>query len=293
LNDIKFSIITASYNYEKYISETIESVINQKYTNWEMIVVDDGSTDNSVNIINNYTQIDSRIKLIRHENNENKGLKETLLVGIKNAKNNWLVFVESDDTLTPDYLEKKAKIIKNNPDVKFIFNNVNLFGDDERIKIYDKYFNKCEKILSNKTYPCKLLKDFSKINIIPTFSCVAIQKEIIQNLDFSSPIKQVLDYYLWLQVAKEHKIYYTKEKLTNWRIHKNSYISKKEPDRKILEFNLLKYKILKDEYTFLAYYFILLKLIIKYYRRSLIRISFKEKQIILLGNTICFAKNKV
>ncbi|MBQ4646380.1 MAG: glycosyltransferase family 2 protein [Candidatus Gastranaerophilales bacterium] len=101
-----FSIITASYNYEDYIKETIESVINQTYSNWEMIIIDDGSKDNSVEVIQEYCKKDSRIKLLTHENHKNKGLIETIKLGIKNANNDWIVFLESDDTLASNYLEK-------------------------------------------------------------------------------------------------------------------------------------------------------------------------------------------
>lgn len=68
------SIIVTSYNYDKYISETLNSLINQTYKNIEIIVMDDGSSDNSINIIKNYQKQDPRIKLITHPNNENKGL---------------------------------------------------------------------------------------------------------------------------------------------------------------------------------------------------------------------------
>ncbi len=71
---MKISVLTASYNYEKYISQTIESVLNQTYTDFEYIIFDDGSTDNSVNIIKEYAKKDKRIKFYTHENNSNKNL---------------------------------------------------------------------------------------------------------------------------------------------------------------------------------------------------------------------------
>lgn len=76
--DITVSIIIPSFNYEKYITQTIESVINQTYTNWELIIVDDGSKDNSKEIIKDYCAKDNRIRLYTHENNQNLGLKKLL-----------------------------------------------------------------------------------------------------------------------------------------------------------------------------------------------------------------------
>ena len=144
------SIITTSYNYGQYISETIESVIAQTYQDWEMIIVDDGSSDNSVSIIQSYCQKDQRIKLFSHENHVNKGLIETLLLGLKQAQNDWIVFLESDDSITPDYLEKKVAVIKKHPDVKFIINDVNLIGDDADKQRLDKHFKIINKVLKSQ-----------------------------------------------------------------------------------------------------------------------------------------------
>ena len=110
---MKISIITTSYNYEEYIKETIESVLAQTYTNWEMIIVDDGSKDNSINTIKEYCEKDKRIKLYQHENGENKGIVESVKLGVEKSTTDWIVFLESDDTICPEYLETKIEVIKN------------------------------------------------------------------------------------------------------------------------------------------------------------------------------------
>ena len=83
---MKISVITASYNYAQYIEETISSVLSQSYQDWELVVVDDGSSDGSVEIIESYCKKDSRIKLYQHEGGQNKGLKETLLLGLEHSQ---------------------------------------------------------------------------------------------------------------------------------------------------------------------------------------------------------------
>jgi len=103
---MKISILIASYNYAQYIEEAINSVINQSYQNWELIIVDDGSSDNSLEIIKSYCEKDSRIKLFQHENNQNNGLKETILLGLENVMGDWVAFLESDDVFMPDNLAK-------------------------------------------------------------------------------------------------------------------------------------------------------------------------------------------
>lgn len=224
---MKISIITTSYNYEEYIKETIESVLAQTYTNWEMIIVDDGSKDNSINTIKEYCKKDKRIKLYQHKNAENKGIVESVKLGVEKSTTDWIVFLESDDTICPEYLETKIEVIKKHPDVKFIFNDVNMFGDKERIKEYQKHFIISKGILSQYSYPTNLLKHFIGINLVPTFSVVMLNKEILKDIDYNVKFKPILDWYLWAQLAVDNKFYYIDEKLTNWRMHKNSYISLK------------------------------------------------------------------
>ena len=102
-------LIVTSYNYEKYIKETIESVKNQTFDDWELIVVDDASEDMSVEIITKSTDSDNRVRTV--VNDMNMGLEARLEKPLKYASGNWIAILESDDTLTPDYLAEKFKII--------------------------------------------------------------------------------------------------------------------------------------------------------------------------------------
>jgi glycosyltransferase involved in cell wall biosynthesis len=220
----KVSVITASYNYENYIKETIESVINQTYTDWELIIVDDGSTDNSIEVIKKYCNKNNKIKLYTHKNNENKGLAETIKLGLSKASGDWIAFLESDDTWTENCLEEKVKVIDKNKDVKFIFSDVNMVGDKEEIEDFKEYYFILQKKFKNESQNLDLSKQFFIRNWIYTFSVVMLRKNILEQCDFNSPIKKLLDYYLWAQVANRTKMFYLNKKLTNWRMHKTSYI---------------------------------------------------------------------
>ncbi|MBR1753717.1 glycosyltransferase [bacterium] len=227
-----FSIIMASYNYEKYIEEAINSVINQTFKNWELIIVDDGSSDNSIEKIKKYCDIDERIKFYTHPNNVNKGLGETIKLGFEKANGEWIAFLESDDVLKPETLERRNSIIKSYPQVNFIFNDIELFGNDYYIRVFENNFNKIRKILDNTNFPCNVMKFLEKKNIVPTFSCVSIKKDELSKCDFNSPVDALLDYFLWVQIARENKFYYLNEKLTFWRIHSKSYINSYTKDKK-------------------------------------------------------------
>lgn len=102
MSNYKISIIIPVYNAECYIEELLESIIKQTYTNWELLLVNDGSQDNTVSLINSYLY-DTRILLINQENNGPSAARNT---GIYKSKGDWLAFIDSDDKISRDYLEK-------------------------------------------------------------------------------------------------------------------------------------------------------------------------------------------
>lgn len=224
----KVSIVMTSYNYADYIKEAIESVLAQTYTNWELVIVDDGSTDNSIEVINSYIQKDSRIKLFQHENGQNKGLSYSLKLGIEKAESEWIAFLESDDKFTPNSIEEKINTIKNNPNIDLLFTDLELFQDNEMISSFNKYFDYINTDFFNRSIS-QFINNFpiliTRMNLIPTFSVVILKKSIIENCDFFPPCKASVDYYLWAQLSK-HNIYYLNKKLTCWRLHSNSYINR-------------------------------------------------------------------
>jgi len=106
------SIITPIYNAEKYLSKTIESVITQSYQNWELIAVNDGSKDNSLEIINNFAQKDNRIKVF---NIKNSGQTVASNYGIKKSSGEYIKFLDADDIISENHLERQYKSIEKIP----------------------------------------------------------------------------------------------------------------------------------------------------------------------------------
>ncbi len=115
---ITFSILMANYNNAPYIEEAIQSVISQTYPHWKLIIVDDASTDNSIEIIKPYLK-DNRIKLIIHK--KNLGYGGALKTAADNALNMVLAIFDSDDKLHESALEVIVKAYKNNPEYGFIY----------------------------------------------------------------------------------------------------------------------------------------------------------------------------
>lgn len=121
MTPISFSIVMANYNNDKYIQEAIQSVISQTYSNWELIIVDDASTDTSIEKIKPFL-VDKRIKLIRLK--QNKGVGYAKRMGCKNAVNDILGILDSDDKLVDNALEIVVKCYEQNTDIGFIYTNM-------------------------------------------------------------------------------------------------------------------------------------------------------------------------
>lgn len=105
---IKYSIVVPVYNAEKYLSHAVESVLNQSFGNWELVLVNDGSTDGSDVLCQDYVKTDARVKYIKKKNG---GVSETRNVGIENSSGEYIVFLDADDWLETDCLEKVETVI--------------------------------------------------------------------------------------------------------------------------------------------------------------------------------------
>lgn len=219
------SIITTSYNYGEYISETIKSIRAQSYSDWELIIVDDSSEDNSVEIIKSFCN-DKRIKLICHD--KNKGLTQSVKTGLKYAKGEWIAFLESDDLWRENTLEERVRAIKNNPQVGIIFNDVEEFGDDNTIFAVKNNLDKNRVKISKLNFPKNIFYDLNIENFLLTFSAVMIKKEILDDCPLDTPIDALLDWWIFIHISFNNEAFYINKKLTKWRQHKNSYLFRRK-----------------------------------------------------------------
>jgi len=142
---MKISIITPNYNYANYIGETIQSIINQKYDNFEYIVIDDGSTDNSVQVIQKYVEkYPTKIKLIRQEN---KGQTPAINVGMKIATGDIIGWINSDDTFCSGVFDIVNEQFGKYPKLDVLYADVNII-DNKGNFVFKKRHNKFRFIQS-------------------------------------------------------------------------------------------------------------------------------------------------
>lgn len=112
----KVSIIIPTFNRAHLIKETLDCVLEQLYPNWECIIVDDGSLDNSMSIVNSYIKKDNRFKLFIRPNNRIKGASTCRNIGIENSNGEFIQFLDSDDLLSPNKISEQIKLLKNCPE---------------------------------------------------------------------------------------------------------------------------------------------------------------------------------
>ena len=190
-----FSIILPTFNRAHMIHEAIKSVLNQTYKNWELIVVDDGSTDNTKEVVEEFVKIDKRIKYIFQENKERSAARNN---GIKNAKGDWICFLDSDDIYHTIHLEEFKNLI-NQKDLKrgLYFSGLSYGKYSENFEEYD---------LTHKNNI-----EFVLLNTIGT-PRACVHKSIILKHPFNEKIRIGEDRELWVRILKKNALYFHSKK---------------------------------------------------------------------------------
>tara|TARA_R110002020_G_scaffold410898_3_gene620602 strand:+ start:194 stop:973 length:780 start_codon:yes stop_codon:yes gene_type:complete len=208
----KVSIITPLYNSERFITQTITSVKSQTYTNWEMLIVDDCSTDNGYQIAADFAKDDERIRLFRLTENSGAGIARNM--GIENADGEFIAFLDSDDIWHPDKLNKQIDYMKKTG-ADVCFSSYGLL--DEKGNALNKKVQALSKVDFNK-----LLKS----NYIGNLTAVYRVSEI--GKVYSPQIRKRQDWALWLKILKKgHVAYGMMEVLADYRLRTDSLSSNK------------------------------------------------------------------
>ncbi|WP_425659645.1 glycosyltransferase family 2 protein [Tenacibaculum ascidiaceicola] len=210
--EFKVSIITPTYNSEKFISETIKAIQNQTYTNWELLITDDCSTDDTFKVVKIYADKDSRIKFFQLKTNLGAGIARNN--SIKEATGRFIAFCDSDDVWREDKLERQVAFMLKN-DLFFTYS------------AYQKMNEKGDK--GSVVYPPKITT-FKSLLKTCTIGCLtAVYDAEKLGKRYMPIIRKRQDYGLWLTIFKDIK--YTKgihdEALAYYRVRSNSVSSNK------------------------------------------------------------------
>ncbi len=204
---MNISVIIPTYNRAKYLPRAIESVLSQSFKPLEIIIVDDGSIDDTKSVVSRYP--------VGYIYQENSGVSSARNGGVKEAKGEWVAFLDSDDEWDRDKLLKQIAFHRTNPDILFSHTNERWIRDNREIK-YSKRLKKPEGFcFEDNLSACKIAA-----------SSVLVHKKIFEDVGyFDESLRVCEDYEFWLRVSLSHKIGLVKDKLITKYAH-NSQLSK-------------------------------------------------------------------
>ena len=223
------SIIIPVYNQEKYLTETLNSVLNQTYSNWECVLVNDGSTDNSVAILQPFLTQDNRFYFI---NSENKGVSNARNLALQQTKGKYVLFLDGDDLIHPEKINLAISNFQKDSDLSIVFNTTNYFQDT----------------IENVLYPMNISPELLNFNglllywgekiILPIHSAI-IKKSLFDGIEYNSELTAQEDWLVWLRLfQKNPKVLVLDTVLSYYRKHNSSRtqsFSVKEDHFKALE----------------------------------------------------------
>lgn len=200
-NETLVSVIIPCYNHGRFLSKAIESVLTQTYSNFEIIVIDDGSTDNTKEIVQNY-------KEVKYVYQINQGLSASRNTGIDQSTGEYLVFLDADDWLLTDALMTNLNILRASPQLAFVSGGFRFFF------ARDQTTRQVTSIVNSDHY-CHLLQK----NYIAMIAAVMFQRWVFDSLRYDTTLKVCEDYDLYLKITRKHPVAHHTELISVYCIH--------------------------------------------------------------------------
>lgn len=220
---IHFSIIIPLYNKENSIEKTLKSVFNQSFSDYEVIVINDGSTDKSEEKVKTFS--DERLRFI---STENKGVSQARNLGIELAKGTLIAFLDADDYWFPTHLEALFQLHRNFPEAGMLANNYQFYYSDK--KIIQPVFvgiptEKWSGIVDN------FFKSSMKYRLVCS-STVALKKEVFEKVGKFKNYNAGEDNEMWLRIALNHSVAFNNQVCVYYRMNTDNKISELETKQK-------------------------------------------------------------
>ena len=254
---MKISIIVTCYNQEVFLEETLNSIAQQTYSDWECIIVDDGSTDNSAQIAKKWLEKDSRFLYVYKENG---GVSKARNLGISKVTGDFIQFLDGDDTLESTKLEESIKLFLSNR-CDIIVSNFYEIKDNEKRPPF------CDLTKYEFTYKNILLRWDIDFNI--PIHCFLFTKSIIGDSTFEESILAKEDWVMWIKIFRKNpKVLFINQPLVMYRIPAQSTTKNKELMERNTE-KVLSY-ILKNETLYFDAFFMK---IINHYKEKIHKIQ--------------------
>ena len=212
-----FSVIIPVYNGERYLDEAVQSVLDQTFQNWELIIVDDGSEDNSFEIALAYSKKDPRIKVLQHEGGINKGVSASRNLGITEARGAWIALLDADDIWFKNKLEVNAHIVTKHKKVALIYSKAVVRTENYSGQVHTNIYNYGTPGLTKEPF-LKTLKGFPAAT-----TSMVINKNIFRKVGgFNAQLTYAEDTLFYHQALYYGDLYYIDEPLLYIRYHDGS-----------------------------------------------------------------------
>lgn len=210
------------------MDEAVGSVLAQTHPHWELLIIDDGSSDSSLSLAEGYARSDERIRVLQHPDKENHGLAATIQLGLAEARYPFVAFLEADDAWEASSLAERLPVFGESG-TALVFNRPFLCVEGERdASFYADQNAVLENVIARRKPPQVHAAELFATNLIPSFSCVIANKAMLLACDFNTPSAPLLDKWLWQQMAFKGVCRYVDKPLTRWRLHPGSYIASRK-----------------------------------------------------------------
>lgn len=208
----KFSIQVCCYNSQRYLDETIKSILAQTFKDWELVIVNDGSTDATESIIKKYMETGLPIVYFYQEN---KGFAHARNKAVRLSRGEWVAILDHDDIWHPEKLEIQNVSTERFPQAKLHFSNSEWFDDEGRIVRRTITDNKFKTGLVSEPF----LRLLAEGCFIDSETALINKGALIECGGFDERYAYIVDYDMFLRLAKRHDIYYEDRTLASWRMH--------------------------------------------------------------------------
>lgn len=210
------SVILPCFNSVKFLDETINSILNQTFDNLTIIAIDDGSTDNTRELLDRYSNY---LSVYIHTQYANKGVAASMNLGLKHVESDLIAFIDHDDIWYPDKIRRQVEVFEQNNDVDLVYTNGDVIDDSGKIQY--KILGPLHSETNNVE---KLLLDC----YIKSCSTVMITKRIIDKIGIFNESLLPADHDMWLRLQENSKFYYINDSLMGYRIHSGQSIQKRK-----------------------------------------------------------------
>ncbi|HTL48918.1 MAG TPA: glycosyltransferase [Verrucomicrobiae bacterium] len=219
---VAVSVLMPSFNYARWLPEALASVMAQTFRDFELLAVDDGSRDGSVEILESWrARFPGKIRLLTHPGRANQGLAASYRLALAHARGEFTAFLEADDAWEPENLEKKIRALRDFPAVSAVYSGYRPFGHARGAFFWNTY-RWLTAAETPRRRPFSALPFLLRRNPVATFSNFVTRRRLLAEIPEAAPRELFYDWWTLAHLAPRGAFFFLPEPLVRWRIHEKS-----------------------------------------------------------------------